>query len=193
MLSINYETKRIGTKDGQISFGHIHSDQVKSSLMFQGQEALEYITIDQTEPRKGWITSRCRGRYQIKCGDLIPKDNIGFWLNADSSDIVIQTKGRIRMEAENIDIIANGPNPANGNVNIKSNEAVNIETKKLTANATESLSLFTDGVMQQVAINIMKSYAGDYEKLCARSAIKPPIIPISQSILQYATNSLIPS
>lgn len=193
MESKNYETKRISTKDGQLSFGHIHDDQVKSSIMIQGQESLEYIAIDQTDPRKGWITSRCRGRYQIKCGDLIEKDGIGFWLNACSSDIIFQTKGRIRMEASNIDIIANGEGTSNGNVNIKTNEAVNIETKRLAANASESIVLYTDGVMQQVAINIMKSYAGDYEKLCARSAIKPPIIPVSQSILQYAINPLIPS
>lgn len=189
MESKNYETKRVGSKDGQISFGHIHSDQVKSSVMIQGQEALEYIAIDQTYPRKGWITSRCRGRYQIKCGDLIEKNQVGFWLNASSSDIVIQTKGRIRMEAENIDLIANGGNASNGNINIQSNESVNIETKRFTANATESLSLFTDGAMQQVAINILKIYCGHYDKLTSRSAIKPPSLSVPQSTSQYL-NSL---
>ncbi len=59
--SINYETKDIHTKDGNLRFGHIHKDQVIASAMIQGQGGLEYITIDQTEPRKGWITSRCRG------------------------------------------------------------------------------------------------------------------------------------
>jgi hypothetical protein len=186
-LSVNYETRKISTKDGMISFGDIHSDQVKSSIMIQGQESLEYIAIDQTEPRKRWITSRCRGRYQIGCGDDIPKNEVGFWLNAESSDILIQTKGRIRMEAENIDLIARGPDSTKGVVNIISNESVNIESKKITANANESISIFTDGEMLQTAINIMKIYGGSIEKMTSMSAIKPPSLPILRSLTQYVT------
>jgi hypothetical protein len=184
--SKNYETKRTGTKDGQLSFGHIHGDQVKSSAMLQGQEALEYITIDQTEPRKRWMTSRCRGRYQVKCGDDIAKDQIGMWFNADRSDILIQTKGRIRMEAENIDLIARGPDASKGVINIISNESVNIETKKFTANANESISLFTDGEMQQTAINIMKIFGGSIQKMTSTSALKGPSVPILGNLAQLA-------
>lgn len=182
--SKNYETKRTGTKDGMISFGHIHADQVKSSVMIQGQEALEYIAIDQTEPRKRWMTQRCRGRYQVGCGDDIPKDQVGFWVNAESSDILIQTKGRIRMEAENIDLIARGPDSSKGVINLISNESVNIETKKFTTNANESISLFTDGEMLQTAINIMKIYGGSIQKMTSMSALKLPSLPILNDIKQ---------
>lgn len=182
--SKNYETKTTGTKDGQITFGNIHPDQVKSSVMLQGQESLEYITIDQTAPRKRWMTSRCRGRYQVKCGDDIPKDEIGMWFNADRSDILIQTKGRLRLEAENIDIIARGPDPTKGIVNIISNESVNIETKKFTANANESISIFTDGQMQQTAINIMRIYGGSIQRITSMSAEKTPSLPILDKIVQ---------
>ena len=189
--SKNYETKRTGTKDGQISFGHIHGDEVKSSVMIQGQESLEYISIDQTAPRKRWMTSRCRGRYQVKCGDDIQKDQIGFWLNADASDILIQTKGRIRMEAENIDLIARGPDTTKGVINIISNESVNVETKKFTTNANESISLYTDGEMQQTAINIIKIFAGSIQKMTSMSAIKPPSLPILNDIVQLAVPFLL--
>lgn len=187
--STNYESKRTGTKDGQIAFGQIHQDQVKSSVMIQGQESLEYISIDQTAPRKRWMTSRCRGRYQVKCGDDIPKDEIGMWFNADRSDILIQTKGRLRLEAENIDLIARGPDPSKGVVNIISNESVNIETKKFTANANESISIYTDGEMQQSALNIMKIYGGSIQKMTSMSAIKTPSLPILDKIVQL-TNPL---
>lgn len=184
--SKNYESIRKGTKDGQWCIGNIHGDQVKSSFMLQGQESLEYITIDQTEPRKRWITSRCRGRYQVKCGDDIPKDQIGMWFNADRSDILIQTKGRLRLEAENIDLIARGPDSTKGVINIISNESVNIETKKFTANANESISIFTDGEMQQTAINIMKIFGGSIQKLTSTSAIKPPCLPILKNLTQLS-------
>lgn len=184
--SKNYETKRTGTKDGQLSFGHIHNDQVKSSIMLQGQESLEYISIDQTEPRKRWITSRCRGRYQVKCGDDIEKDQIGMWFNADRSDILIQTKGRLRLEAENIDIIARGPDSTKGVVNIISNESVNVETKKFTANASETIGMFSDGEMTQSAINIMKIYGGSIQKMTSMSALKPPSLPILDNLAQLS-------
>jgi hypothetical protein len=184
--SKNYQTKRTGTKDGQISFGHIHDDQVKSSILIQGQEALEYVSIDQTEPRKRWITSRCRGRYQIKCADDIAKDQIGYWLNASTSDILIQTKGRIRMEAENIDLIARGPDTSSGVINLISNESINLETKKVTINGNESISIFTDGEMLQSAINIMKIYGGSIQKMTSMSAIKPPSLPILNDIVQLS-------
>lgn len=184
--SKNYETKRTGTKDGQISFGQIHNDQVKSSIMLQGQESLEYISIDQTEPRKRWITSRCRGRYQVKCGDDIEKDQIGMWFNADRSDILIQTKGRLRLEAENIDIIARGPDSTKGVVNIISNESVNVETKKFTANASETIGMFSDGEMTQSAINIMKIFGGSIQKMTSTSALKPPSLPILDNLAQLS-------
>lgn len=183
MKSKNYEQRRIGTKDGQITFGHIHPDQVKSSFMIQGQESLEYITIDQTSPRKRWITSRCRGRYQVKCGDDIPKDQVGMWFNADRSDILIQTKGRIRMEAENIDLIARGSDDSKGVINIQSNESVNIKTKRYNASASESITLFANGEMQQTALNIMKIYAGSMEKITSMSSLKPPSLPILQNLI----------
>jgi hypothetical protein len=169
--SKNYQTKRTGTKDGQISFGHIHDDQVKSSILIQGQEALEYVCIDQTEPRKRWITSRCRGRYQIKCADDIAKDQIGYWLNASTSDI----------------LIARGPDTSSGVINLISNESINLETKKATINGNESISIFTDGEMLQSAINIMKIYSGSIQKMTSRSAIRPPSVPILKSLTQYSS------
>lgn len=184
--SKNYETKQFGTKDGCIKFGHIHDDQVRSSTLIQGQESLEYIVMDQTEPRKRWITSRCRGRYQVKSGDDIPKDAVGMYFDACNSDIVIRTGGRIRMEAENIDLIARGKTNSSGVINLHSNESVNIKTKKFTANADESMTLFSDGQMFQSAINIMSIYAGDVQRMTSRSAVKPPIAPILENLKQYA-------
>lgn len=185
MLSINYEHRTIGTKDAQIRFGHIHGDQVKSSFMIQGQESLEYITIDQTEPRKRWITSRCRGRYQVECGDDIPKDQIGMWFNATRSDILIQTKGRIRMEAENIDLIARGGDKK-GVINLIANDLVNVKSDRFVAETGSEIRLFSNGDLFQSALNIMGIYAGFFEKLTSKCAIKPPNIPVIPEILNIA-------
>jgi hypothetical protein len=163
--SINYETKVKNTKDASIVFGHIHEDQVKSSLLLHGQKAKDYITMDQTAPREGWISSRCRGRYQVVSGDLIPKGQPAMYFDAKSGDIVIKTKGRIRMEAENIDIIAKGSDNKNGNVTIDGNESVNLISRKVDITADELFNVISDGTVQMTAINIMKTYANTFEKL----------------------------
>lgn len=183
--SVNYESRLISTKDAEIKFGHIHNDEVKSSLMIGGNEALEYISFDQTEPRKRWLTSRCRGRYQVKAGDDIPKGEPGIYFDAVSSDIVIRTDGRIRIQAQNIDMIANGPDNENGVINIQANESINLKSKVITANATENLSMVSDGEMLHSAINIMKLYGGSLQKMTARSVIKPPIVPILEKLQQF--------
>jgi len=187
--SKNYETKRTGTKDGMISFGHIHPDQVKSSVMIQGQEALDYIAIDQTQPREGWHTHRSRGRIQFGCGDDIPKDQVGFWVNAETSDILIQTKGRIRMEAENIDLIARGTE-SKGAITLIANESVNVESKRFSVKSNECIDLYTDGVMQQTAINIMKTFAGSIQNMTSMSAAKLPSLPILSDIAENLTTIL---
>jgi hypothetical protein len=187
-MSKNYETKDIRTKDGALRFGHIHKDQVKSSILLQGQGGLEYITIDQTDPRSGWITNRCRGRYNIKCGDNIEKGQPAFWLDAANGDIVISTRGRIRMEAENIDLIAYGPDNNNGNVNINASQKINIMGKDVELNGKHSSSLYTNGSMQITCTNILKMYTGEMQSVTSASAIKPPI-EFEKSIVERALPS----
>lgn len=168
--SRNYESKDIRTKDGNLRFGHIHNDQVKSSVMIQGQGGLEYITIDQTKPRNGWMTSRCRGRYQVKAGNNIPKGQPAMYFDACSGDIVIRTNGRILMQAENIHLDAKGNDTKNGNITLKSNQQIMLESKKINISSSESCSLFSSGELQTSAANILKMYGGTIENLTATSS-----------------------
>lgn len=164
--AVNYETKDIRTKDGNLRFGHIHKDNVKSSVLLQGQGGLEYITIDQTDPRKGWITSRCRGAYSVKCGDNIEKGQPAMWFDAASGDIVISTRGRIIMEAENIEMIAHGGSAIDGNIFLTApGGSVFVDSKKISLTAREVVNIFSPGTIQITAENILKTYGGTIEKL----------------------------
>lgn len=187
-LSQNLETKDIRTKDGNFRFGHIHKDQVKSSVMMQGQGGLEYITIDQTDPRNGWITSRCRGRYQVIVGDNIPEGDIAIYLNScgdkglSKGNIEIITKGTFKVNAKDIQLIATGTDNSSGRITLKSNEEIKLDSKQVNVNAKEALSLFSDGELNTTAKNIMKMTAGSYQKLSSASALKPPKFPLNKSL-----------
>jgi hypothetical protein len=88
-----------------------------------------------------------------------------MYFDAKSGDIVIKTKGRIRMEAENIDIIAKGSDNKNGSITIDGNESVNLISRKVDITADELFHVISEGTVQMTAINIMKTYANTFEKL----------------------------
>jgi hypothetical protein len=184
-LSKNLETKDIRTKDGNLRFGHIHKDQVKSSIMMQGQGGLEYITIDQTSPRNGWITSRCRGKYTIICGDNIPEGDIAIQINAcgdkglSQGNIEIVTKGIFKVNAKDIQLIATGNDNKTGRITLQSNEEIKLDSKQIKFNAKEALSIFSDGEINTTAKNIMKMTAGSFQKLSSASSFIPPTIPVN--------------
>lgn len=175
--SQNLETKDIRTKDGNLRFGHIHKDQGKSSVMLQGQGGLEYISLEQVGERTGWIWSRCRGRYQITCGDNIPEGDVAFLLNTSGGsgtskgNIEIRTKGTFKVEAENIQLIARGTDNANGLITLQSNEKILLDSKQINIVASEALGLYASDI-NTTAKNIMTMAAGDFQKLAYSSSLK---------------------
>jgi hypothetical protein len=194
-LSQNLETKDIRTKDGNIRFGHIHNDQGKSSIMLQGQGGLEYISLEQVGEREGWIWSRCRGRYQITCGDNIKKDDVAFYLNASGADgfskgnIEIVTKGTFKVQAENIQLIATGNNNSNGLITLKSNEKIELDSKQINVTAKEAMGLYASD-LNTSASNIMKMTAGTYQKLSNASALVSPVLPMNIKALGSVLGSI---
>ena len=194
-LSQNLETKDIRTKDGNIRFGHIHNDQGKSSIMLQGQGGLEYISLEQVGEREGWIWSRCRGRYQITCGDNIKKDDVAFYLNASGADgfskgnIEIVTKGTFKVQAENIQLIATGNNNSNGLITLKSNEKIELDSKQINVTAKEAMGLYASD-LNTSASNIMKMTAGSYQKLSNASALVSPVLPMNIKALGSVLGSI---
>lgn len=185
--SQNLEVKDINTKDGNLKFGHIHSDQGKSSIMLQGQGGLEYISLEQVGPRSGWIWSRCRGRYQITCGDNIKEEEVAFLLNTSGGsgtakgNIEIRTKGTFKVEAENIQLIARGGGDnKNGIITVQSNEKIVLDSKQINIKADEALSLYASD-LNTSAKNIMTMTAGCYQKL-STSHKKKSTFPLSERL-----------
>ena len=186
--SLNKEIKDIRTKDGNLRFGHIHSDQTKSSIMMQGQGGLEFISIEQFGLRPGWIWSRCRGRYQIICGDNIQEEEVAFYLNSSGGsgtskgNIEIRTKGTFKVEAENIQLIARGGgNNKNGIVTIQSNEKIALDSKQINIKAEEGLGLYSSD-LNTTAKNIMSMTAGCFQKLSSSNP-KRSSLPLSKRLI----------
>ncbi len=187
--SRNLEVKDIRTKDGNLRFGHIHQDQTKSSVMLQGQGSLEFISIEQVGLRPGWIWSRCRGRYQIVCGDNVKENDVAYLLNTTGGDgfakgnIEIKTNGTFKVQAENIQLIADGADNSNGYIILKANERIELKSEKqIIINANEAMSLYASD-LNTTAQNIMKMAAGSFQKLSSSSALLGITLPVSQKLI----------
>ena len=196
--SQNNETKDIRTKDGNLKFGHIHDDQVISSMMMQGQESLEFVTIDQIDPRKRWVWTRNRGRYQVISGDDIPEDQIAIYISSAGANgqspgnIEMFSKGTIKIQAENIELIATGTDNNAGNITLQGNQNIRLEGgKEINMDSKESTSISAAADLNLTATNAMKNKAGHIQQETAASALKKPAFPVNGNTdFQHVTGQL---
>ena len=107
----NYHMIRYGVAEGEIKFGHIHTDNVISACMLRsGFSYKHYITLDGPggeDFRKHSTTCRSPGSFQVMAGEGVPDEQPGIFLDAENGDIVIRAaNGRVRIEAIDVDIRA---------------------------------------------------------------------------------------
>jgi hypothetical protein len=159
----NYNTCDYGTNDGDIKFGHIHEDGEISSVMLRGKTSEHYISLEQTgKPhRKSGTICRSKGAFQVKAGDDVKPKTPGVYLEASSGDIIIVApSGRIRMIAENIDLLASGADGENGVITLNSNEKVIIKSKTIDVSSVVSTKIFSEKTVEVIGNAILNIYGG---------------------------------
>jgi hypothetical protein len=163
----NYHTIRYGTAEGEIKFGHVHFDNVNSAVMlrsgFPSSKGNHYMTMDGPggeDFRTHSTTFRGPGSFQVKHGDGVPNEQPGIYLDAVSGDIIIRAaKGRIRMEAIDVDIKATGSG-GRGNIVLDANEKVIINAQTISCNAKASARFFSEKTVEIVGNNVLNMYGG---------------------------------
>ncbi len=170
----NYHTVGYGNKDGELKFGHIHNDGVLSSTILRsGAEPNHYITLDSTgeKHRKHGTIARSMGSFQVIAGDNVPDEIPGVYIDAVNGDLVLNAKnGRIRILAENIDLIANGPDGKNGVITIDGNEKVIIKAPTVDIRSKVSTKIFSEKTVECIGKGILNIYGGLID--CADGATK---------------------
>jgi hypothetical protein len=158
----NYHTIRYGNKDGEIKFGHIHEDNVLSSFMVRsGYDSEHYMQFDSDSKRKGWTTNVCPGTFTVQAGRDTKKNQFAVVVEALNGDLWLNApRGRIRINAENIDIIATGGDNKNGVVNIHGNEAVNITGNNVKIKSSTASRFFSSGSTKIISQNYLDIYSG---------------------------------
>jgi len=160
----NYHTIRYGTAEGEIKFGHIHTDNVNSAVMLRsGHTFRHYMTMDGPggeDFRTHSTTFRGPGSFQVKHGEGVPDEQPGIYLDAVNGDIVIRAaNGRIRMEALDVDIRATGAGER-GNIVLDANDKVIINAQTISCNAKVAARFFSEKTVEVVGNNVLNMYGG---------------------------------
>jgi len=159
-----YERVRYGTKEGELKFGHVHNDEVTSGFMARtGTDHRHYFTLDINGKRKGWTTNVCPGVFQIKAGHDVKDDTPALYVEAVNGDIIFNAcNGRIRMQAKNIDILANNAANTNKNgiVTIEANERIDLRSKNVELNGSSVVKFVSSGACEIVAKSSLNFFGG---------------------------------
>lgn len=164
---INYNQTRLGNDNGEIQFGHIHADNNLSGFMVRTGDdgGRHFMTMDSSgsieKGRKGQTMFSSPGSHQILCGMDVKKEINAFVLNAENGDIVIGApRGRIRIFAENIELITSGSDGENGVIKLDANEKIILNAPIIDVKSKVSTKIASEGTVAVVGKAILDLYGG---------------------------------
>ena len=182
----NYHTVRYGTAEGEIKFGHLHRDNELSGVMLRSgspsSKGNHYISLDNSggKDRTNGTICSSPGSFQVKHGEGVPDEQPGIFLDAENGDIVIRAaNGRIRLEAIDIDLRANGSDGKRGNIVIDANDATIMKGQVIDVNAKASAKFFSEKSVEIAGTTVTNIYGGFIDMADGATSIKGSKNPVS--------------
>ena len=179
------------TEDGQLSMGMVNPDGIISAFKVRGAySAMDPVphymqmdngpksrAIDTKNPRKGGTLFRGGGVFKIKHGDFCSTTAVdggvpGIEIDATNGQLVLKSAKRIVLMAENIDLIAKGPDGKNGNVQINANEKVLIKGDTVALDGKQTTTIFSEDTVEIFGNTVTNIYGGMLEMLDGDTSIK---------------------
>ena len=198
----------VGTEHGRLSFGTIRKNNEISACMLQSgpDGGRHYITMDSTgnkeEGMRGSTKLFSPGTLTVKTGkdienytvpSLKPNNIPAIWCEAENGDIIIKAPhGKIRLEAEDVIINANGFDGKSGTVTIDSNDKINLKSQIIDINASVSTKIFSDKTVEVIGKGLLNIYGGladfaDRTTKNRRSKLSADDSVVSQNEVRNAT------
>lgn len=177
------ESIQYGNRFGSIYFGGLNlagkgglESDVISGITLQAHNSLHYLQMENDGPRKGWTLQRNPGVWEVKCADKVEEGQIGGMIHVENGDLVLKApNGRIRLQAVDIDIRAEGYDSTTGFVNLDSNNTVKVKTGKFKVTADDGVSLFSPqsiNIVSNTAMNLASNFVGGFTSAVAQFGAK---------------------
>ena len=172
----NFHPYYIGTEHGRLSFGHVRdSNEIAACMLQSGPDGgRHYIVMEETgsaeEGTKGSTKSYCPGTFTVKSGkDIVnypegkdePRNIPAIWYEAENGDIIIKApRGRIKLEAESIELTAKGFDGRTGNILMDADDKIALNAQIVDVKSRVSTKIFSESTVDMIGKGIMNVYGG---------------------------------
>jgi len=158
---INYEAYRLGTKDGEIKFGHISQNEQIYSVYLNNYmtDSPHYIAMVQTG-EMDWQrdSTLCRSScsFAVVAGDRAEDGTPAIQQDDNSRDIILQAdSGRIKLIAKDIELVSSGDTGETGNIRLKANEKIVLNAGQIVdIHAKVSIKMVSDKDIEAIARSV---------------------------------------
>ena len=144
----NFWNQVISAMNGSITFGKLSPEgDVTSSVAIEARDGRHFMCFDEDGPRTGYTLMSAPGSTFIESGADLTQEQIGVMILSKNGDIHLKaTKGKIKLEALDIELIANGNSPQ-GVIWANAYETLKLDSKNVTIDGKQSLKVMTSGLL----------------------------------------------
>ena len=144
----NFWNQVISAMNGAITFGKLSpTGDVTSSVHIQALDGRHFMSFDEDGERTGYTLLNSPGSTFIESGEDLTQEQIGVMIVSKNGDIHLKaTKGKIKLEALDIELIANG-NAPHGVLWANASETLKLDSKNVTIDGKQSCKVMTSGLL----------------------------------------------
>ena len=140
---MNYTATGYGNEHGGMYFGTIDRfGQVTAGVQLQAKDGRHQFTLDNDGVRRGCTTSTSPGKFSVRTGtdtsgQIISPAEDTCSIIADNGNItIVASNGKIRLQANDIEMIAVDGKGNSGNIIMDATESVSIKSKKFLVSSS---------------------------------------------------------
>ena len=181
-----YSFNQFSTTEGEVRLGDVMQNKAKMAVLIRrifpsSFKSSQYIGMPMTGALDGSIINSAPSTYQILCGEK-PVDGVAFVAYAENGDMILGApEGRIRIFAENIDLIASGNGTNTGWINLKSNATIQTNAPNINIESSDVLALAAERNMNLNVPGRFKVSAGSI-KLIEGADVSPVSSPFGSGV-----------
>ena len=162
------------TDHASIYFGKIHQNSdVISDFAVLCSDGEHFMSMDKDGQRPGWTTFMGPGCFQVECGSNREKSQDAVMINAKNGNIdIVASNGKIRLQANDIELIAVGEDTSEGNIKLKASENITGDAKKIIMNSVNLTRMVSSGTCEAIGNSGLNLYGNIISGVSDAVAVK---------------------